>query len=80
MASVHDGCFHWLSFQLVQGVAQRLVEGFRREGFQLFFHELMIEVVFLHAGRIVEHAPADAFFAAPQSREAQAFLKGDLLW
>ena len=38
------------------------------------------EVLFLHHGRLVEHGPADAFFAAPKSREAAAFLKGELLW
>lgn len=38
------------------------------------------EVVFLHAGRLREHAPADAFFAGPRSAEAAAFLKGELLW
>ena len=31
-------------------------------------------------GRLVEHAPAGDFFARPQSREAAAFIEGDLLW
>ena len=38
------------------------------------------EVVFLHRGRLVEHAPAETFFDAPESAEARAFLTGDLLW
>ena len=38
------------------------------------------EVLFLHHGRLLESGPADAFFAAPKSREAAAFLKGELLW
>ncbi len=38
------------------------------------------EVVFLHAGRVVERGPAPAFFERPRSREARAFLNGDLLW
>jgi tungstate transport system ATP-binding protein len=38
------------------------------------------EVLFLHHGRLVESGPADAFFAAPRSPEAAAFLKGELLW
>ena len=38
------------------------------------------EVLFLHHGRLVEHAPAGDFFARPQSREAAAFIEGDLLW
>jgi tungstate transport system ATP-binding protein len=37
------------------------------------------EVVFLHAGRLVEHAPAAAFFDHPQSSEAAKFLRGELL-
>ena len=38
------------------------------------------EVVFLHRGRLVEHALAETFFDTPASAEARAFLKGDLLW
>jgi tungstate transport system ATP-binding protein len=38
------------------------------------------EVVFLHNGRLVEHAPAEAFFNRPESREARAFIDGELLW
>jgi tungstate transport system ATP-binding protein len=38
------------------------------------------EVLFLHHGRLVEHAPATAFFSNPQSKEATAFLEGKLLW
>ena len=38
------------------------------------------EVLFLHHGRLVEYAPATAFFSNPQSKEAAAFLEGKLLW
>lgn len=38
------------------------------------------DVAFLHGGRLVEHAPAEAFFAAPRAPEARAFLAGDLIW
>jgi tungstate transport system ATP-binding protein len=38
------------------------------------------EILFLHHGRLVEHAPATAFFSNPQSKEATAFLEGKLLW
>ncbi len=38
------------------------------------------EVLFLHRGRLLEHSPAAAFFAQPQSAEAAAFLAGNLLW
>ena len=34
------------------------------------------DVVFLHAGRVAEHAPAQRFFDAPQSAAAQAYLAG----
>jgi tungstate transport system ATP-binding protein len=36
------------------------------------------EVLFLHDGRLVERGPAVAFFAAPRSAQARAFLAGDL--
>jgi tungstate transport system ATP-binding protein len=37
------------------------------------------EVAFLHRGRLLEHAPAQAFFAGPRAPEAAAFLQGELL-
>jgi tungstate transport system ATP-binding protein len=36
-------------------------------------------IVFMHQGRVCEQTPSDAFFDQPVSREARAFLKGDLL-
>jgi tungstate transport system ATP-binding protein len=38
------------------------------------------DVLFLHRGRLLDHAPATAFFAGPASAEAAAFLRGDLVW
>jgi len=38
------------------------------------------EILFLHHGRLVERSPAERFFEDPGTREARAFLKGDLLW
>jgi tungstate transport system ATP-binding protein len=38
------------------------------------------EVLFLHRGRLLEQAPADAFFAGPASPDAAAFLRGELVW
>ncbi|SMF23738.1 tungstate transport system ATP-binding protein [Tistlia consotensis] len=38
------------------------------------------EVVFLNRGRLLEQGPADRFFTQPQSREAEAYLAGELLW
>ena len=37
------------------------------------------DVVFLHGGRVLEHAAADTFSAGPATPEATAFLRGDLL-
>lgn len=41
---------------------------------------LAAEVVFLHRGRVAEHAPAESFFAQPETPEAAAFLRGELVW
>jgi len=38
------------------------------------------DVAFLHRGRLIEHAPAERFFAGPKAPEARAFLEGDLIW
>jgi tungstate transport system ATP-binding protein len=37
-------------------------------------------ILFMHQGRLLEHGPADAFFAAPRTPEAQAFIRGELVW
>lgn len=37
------------------------------------------EVVFMLRGRIHEHTPVDRFFDRPQTAEAAAFLRGDLI-
>ena len=41
---------------------------------------LAAEVVFLHRGRVAEHAPAESFFVQPETPEAAAFLRGELVW
>lgn len=38
------------------------------------------EVLFLHQGRLVEHAAAREFFEQPQTPAAQAFVNGELYW
>jgi tungstate transport system ATP-binding protein len=38
------------------------------------------EVIFLHRGRVLEHAPAAEFFEQPRTAEARAFVRGELLW
>ena len=37
------------------------------------------DVLFLNAGRLVEHTDAATFFTAPASREARAFIRGELV-
>ena len=37
------------------------------------------EIIFLHNGRVLERAGADRFFRGPASREAAAFIQGELL-
>ncbi len=37
------------------------------------------EIIFMHGGRVLERAGAQGFFAGPSSREAAAFIKGELL-
>ena len=38
------------------------------------------EIVFMHAGRVTERAPAPSFFDGPESAAGAAFLEGRLLW
>lgn len=38
------------------------------------------EVMFLHRGRMLEHASARQFFEEPQNDLARAFIRGELLW
>ena len=37
------------------------------------------DIVFMHRGRLVEHANAEVFFAAPQTADAAKFIRGELL-
>jgi len=67
---------------------ESLVEGFHAAGTKIIMathdlgqaRRLADEIVFLHKGRLMEFAPADAFFDTPQTDEASAFVKGELLW
>jgi tungstate transport system ATP-binding protein len=38
------------------------------------------DVMFVHRGQVLEHAPARIFFAGPATPEAAAFLHGELVW
>jgi tungstate transport system ATP-binding protein len=37
------------------------------------------EIVLMHRGRVIESGPAEAFFAAPKTKEARRFIDGELL-
>jgi tungstate transport system ATP-binding protein len=37
------------------------------------------DIVFLAKGRLIEHAPAETFFAAPATPEARSFVAGELV-
>lgn len=41
---------------------------------------LFDEVIFIDRGRIAERSSVEAFFARPQTAQADAFLKGELPW
>ncbi len=38
------------------------------------------DVLFLCAGSLLEHTAAETFFEAPESGEARAFIRGELVW
>ncbi|PRY66235.1 amino acid ABC transporter ATP-binding protein (PAAT family) [Vreelandella songnenensis] len=38
------------------------------------------DVLFMYSGQVLEHSPAEHFFKAPQSPEADAFIRGELVW
>ncbi len=67
---------------------ETLINGFHAAGTKIIMttHDLTQarrvadEVLFLHHGRLVEHQSADAFFDAPASDAARAFIAGELLW
>ncbi|MCC7348160.1 MAG: ATP-binding cassette domain-containing protein [Variibacter sp.] len=40
---------------------------------------LCADVMFMVGGRLIEHAPAEQFFAAPTSPKAAQFLRGDIV-
>lgn len=77
--------------QLDPGAArtiEALIADLSREGVTIIMtthdlgqaRRLAEDVAFLHRGRLIETGPATAFFNAPASPEARAFLSGDLPW
>jgi tungstate transport system ATP-binding protein len=67
---------------------ETLIHGFHAAGTKIIMttHDLgqaqrvADEIVFIHHGRVLERTSADGFFSAPATPEAQAFIKGELLW
>ena len=67
---------------------ETLIDGFHAAGAKIIMttHDLgqaqriADEILFIHHGRLLERAPTDQFFTAPATPEAQAFIKGELLW
>jgi tungstate transport system ATP-binding protein len=67
---------------------ESLVEGFHAAGTKIIMtthdlgqaRRLADDILFLHKGRLLEFSPATVFFETPQTDEARAFVKGELLW
>ncbi len=67
---------------------ERIIREIRTEGAKVLMTthnlgqatRLADDIVFLAEGRVQEHAPAQRFFAHPQSPAAKAFLQGELPW
>jgi tungstate transport system ATP-binding protein len=67
---------------------EEMVETFHGEGVKIVMtthdlgqaRRLADEVVFLHHGRLLEQTPAAVFFDEPDTEEARAFIRGELLW
>ncbi len=69
-------------------VIEEVIDAMNRAGTKIIMtthdlgqaRRLADEVMFIHRGRLLEHAPADRFFSGPKNDLAQAFLRGELLW
>ena len=67
---------------------ERIIREIRTEGAKVLMTthnlgqatRLADDIIFLDAGRVQEHAPAQRFFARPQSPAARAFMQGELPW
>lgn len=71
------------SFRVEQTIAAIAAEG---EKIIMSTHDLGLaqrlagEILFLHRGKILERAAPDEFFREARTREARAFLAGELTW
>jgi tungstate transport system ATP-binding protein len=68
-------------------IIEKLIKSASQNGVKVIFvsHDigqakrLASDVIFLHKGEVTEHAEANTFFTNPESREAKAYLAGELL-
>ena len=66
---------------------ERIVSEARDNGMRIVFvthdtgqaRRMADEVVFLHNGRLIEHAPAEFFFPVPRSQAARDYLDGRIV-
>ncbi len=66
---------------------EELIDVAHRAGTKIIFithdlgqaRRLADEVIFLNAGRVCEHSPAERFFSAPRSEAAEAYLAGRII-
>jgi len=67
---------------------EALIEAIHRSGVKIVMtthdlgqaRRLADEILFMHKGRVLERGSADDVFEHPQTAEAAAFIKGELLW
>ncbi|WP_207477157.1 ATP-binding cassette domain-containing protein [Arenibaculum pallidiluteum] len=67
---------------------EAMIDAFHAEGTKVVMtthdlgqaRRLADEILFMDRGRLIERAPAGAFFEAPHAPAAAAFLRGDLPW
>ena len=68
-------------------IIERLISEATEQGVKCIFisHDLGqakrlgADIIFLHQGRLAEHTDAETFFTSPQSREAKAYLNGEIV-
>ncbi len=66
---------------------EELIGGAHHAGTKIIFithdlgqaRRLADDVIFLNAGRVCEHSPAERFFSAPRSKAAEAYLAGRII-
>ena len=67
---------------------ERIIDAIHRAGTKIVMtthdlgqaRRLADDLLFMHRGRLVERGPAGPFFKQPGTPEADAFMRGELLW